>query len=194
MLEELSIDELLAAAESDGEEHEEGEAHEEDEVPNPVLPTGNEIIWAAVFFFALWALMKYVLLPPIQRTRAERSQTIAAARDAVTGASSDVADKQAAYDARIAAARAEANEILDGARARAEAHRAEVMGAAEAEVEQMRTAASAELAAARQAATGSLRPQVAEVAVGAASTVMGRVVDPGSAQATIDRVLDGGEQ
>ena len=86
MLEQLSIDELLALAE-EGEEGEEGEAHaEEEEVPNPVLPAGNEIVWAAIFFYALWALMKYVLLPPVQRTRAERAATIASAKDAAANA------------------------------------------------------------------------------------------------------------
>lgn len=188
MLEELSIDELLAA-DAEGEE---GEAGSE-EVPNPVLPTGNEIVWAAVFFFALWALMKYVLLPPINRTREERASTIAAAKDAVSGASSNVAEKQAAYDEAIAAARAEASEIIDQAHARAEAQRESVMEAAEAEVAELRAAAATELAEARAGAVGTLREQVASVAVGAASSVVGRPIDQASARSTIDRVLDGGE-
>jgi F-type H+-transporting ATPase subunit b len=188
VLEELSIDELLAA-DAEGEE---GEAGSE-EVPNPVLPTGNEIIWAAVFFFALWALMKYVLMPPINRTRDERAAKIVAAKDAVSGASSEVAEKQAAYDQAIAAARAEANEIIDQARGRAETQRASVMQATEAEVAELRAAAAAELDEARAGAVGSLRDQVASVAVGAASSVVGRPIDQGGARSTIDRVLDGGE-
>jgi F-type H+-transporting ATPase subunit b len=188
VLEELSIDELLAA-DAEGEE---GEAGSE-EVPNPVLPTGNEIVWAAVFFYALWALMKYVLMPPINRTREERAAKIAAAKDAVSGASSDVADKQAAYDRAIAAARAEANDIIDQARGRAEVQRASVMEAAEADVAELRATAAAELADARASAVGSLREQVASVAVGAASSVVGRPIDQAGARSTIDRVLDGSE-
>ena len=71
--EELTLQDLLALTEAEEGEEEHGEeTHEEEEVPNPVLPTGNEIIWAAVFFFALWVLMRYVLLPPIQRITTRR--------------------------------------------------------------------------------------------------------------------------
>ena len=65
-LEELVGDELVAiAAVEEGEEHSEGD----DETVNPVLPTGSDIIYAAIFFVALWAAMKYVLLPPIMKVR-----------------------------------------------------------------------------------------------------------------------------
>jgi F-type H+-transporting ATPase subunit b len=191
--EELTLAELLAQAdEAQGEEHE-AEAHEEDDaVVNPVLPSGAEILWALIFFAALWAAMKYILLPPVQKTRAERAAKIAAAKDAVGGASADVADKQAAYDATIATARTEATSLFDAARVEIEAHRATVVGAAEAEVATLHESAAAELATARSAAVGSLRSDVSAVAVGAASTVLGSSVDAGSAQSVIDAVLDGG--
>lgn len=193
MLEELTLEELLELAQ----EGEEGEAveeeGEEEEVPNPVLPTGNEIVWAAIFFFALWALMKYVLLPPIQKTRSERAHKIIEAKDAVGTASADVASAQAEYDTKIAEARAEAAEILDAARDEAEATRAEIMGAAESEVASQREAAEAELAEARAQALSSLRGDVVDVAVGAASSVVGRGLDPGSQRAVLDRVLGRGD-
>ena len=58
---------------------EEGEEGKEEETVNPVLPTGFDMLYAFIFFVALWAAMKYVLLPPIQKVRAERAATIAAA-------------------------------------------------------------------------------------------------------------------
>jgi F-type H+-transporting ATPase subunit b len=187
-LEELSIQQLLAFVEA-----EEGEAGEEEEgeAPNPVLPTGNEIIWAAVFFFALWAAMKYVLLPPIMKTRAEREAKIAAARDLADGGSGDLAAVQAAYDEKINAAKAEATALVDAARTEAEAERATLVNAAEAEIAQLRSGAQAEIAAARTAALSGLKGDVATVAAGAATTVVGRPVDAGSAGTVLDRILNG---
>ncbi len=55
--------------------------------PNPVIPVENEIVWAAIFFFALWALMKFVLLPPIQKAMENRAATIQSGKDAADAAS-----------------------------------------------------------------------------------------------------------
>lgn len=186
-LEELSIQQFLSLAE----EGEEGEAVTEEagDPPNPVLPTVNEIIYAAIFFFALWAAMKYVLLPPIMKTRAEREAKIAAAKDIADGGSSGLAAVQAAYDEKINAAKAEANSHIEAARAEAEAERATLVSAAEAEIAQLRAGADEEIAAARTAALAGLRTDVASVAAGAATTVVGRTVDAGSATAVLDRIL-----
>ena len=162
-LEELVGDELVAiAAVEEGEEHSEGD----DETVNPVLPTGSDIIYAAIFFVALWAAMKYVLLPPIMKVRAERAAKIAAARDAADNASADMGTAQADYDAALADARAEAASILETARAEADAARSEVVGAAEADAAQVRAAAASEIAGAvgtvNKARLGQFR--IAEVA------------------------------
>lgn len=182
-LEELIGDEFAIAA------VEEGEEAADDETVNPVLPTGGDIIYAAIFFVALWVAMKYVLLPPIQKVRAERAAKIAAARDAADNASADMGSAQADYDAAIADARAEAVSILEAARAEADAARSEVVGAAEEEAAQVRAAAEAEIAGARSSALGTLSGSVAEVAAGAASTVIGRPVDASAAQPIVDRAL-----
>lgn len=183
-LEELTGDELVAIAAV-----EEGEEAKDEETVNPVLPTGSDIVYAAIFFVALWVAMKYVLLPPIMKVRAERAAKIAAARDAADNASADMGSAQADYDAAIADARAEAAAILESARAEADAARAEVVGAAEEEASQMRAAAEAEIAGARTTALGALSGSVAEVAAGAASTVIGRQVDVSAAQPIVDRAL-----
>ena len=182
-LEELIGDEFAIAA------VEEGEEAKDEETVNPVLPTGGDIIYAAIFFVALWAAMKYVLLPPLQKVRAERAAKIAAARDAADNASADMGSAQADYDAAIADARAEAASILETARAEADAARSEVVGAAEEEAAQVRAAAEAEIAGARSSALGTLSGSVAEVAAGAASTVIGRPVDASAAQPIVDRAL-----
>ena len=187
-LEELIGDELVALPAVV-----EGEEAGEEETVIPVLPTGGDIVYAIIFFFALWAAMKYVLVPPVQTVRAERAAKIAAARDAADNASVDMGSAQADYDAALADARAEAASILDAARAEADTHRAQLVGAAEAEVAEARAAAVAEVASARTAALGNLTGDVADVAAGAASTVIGRQVDPAAARALVEQTLGGGE-
>ncbi len=184
-LEELIGDELaVVLAASEGEE-----AEGDDETVNPVLPTGGDIVYAAIFFVALWVAMKYVLLPPIQKVRAERAAKISAARDAADNASADMGSAQADYDAALSDARAEATGILDAARAEADAARAEVIAAAEAEAAELRQSAADEISGLRSQSLSALSGDVATVAAGAASTVIGRQLDASAAQPIVDRAL-----
>ncbi len=75
-LDEIVGEELVAFVEEVEGEEVEGD----EETVNPVLPTGFDMVYAFIFFVALWAAMKYVLLPPINKVRAEREGKIAAAR------------------------------------------------------------------------------------------------------------------
>jgi F0F1-type ATP synthase membrane subunit b/b' len=61
-------------------------------VKNPILPTINEMFWAAIFFIALWTLMKFVLLPRITKVMDGRTDKI---RD-------DLAAAEAAETERVA--------------------------------------------------------------------------------------------
>jgi F-type H+-transporting ATPase subunit b len=190
-LQDLAGTELFALTEAG--EAGEGEAAAEETV-NPVLPTLNDMVYATIFFVALWAAMKYVLLPPMQKVRAERARQVAAARDAADAASADIGTARADHDAALAGARAEASAIIDAARAEADAHRAEVVGAAEAEAAAMRAEAEAELATARTNAMAALTEDVVGIATGAASTVVGRSVDTDTARSIVERAMSGGSR
>ena len=159
--------------------------------PNPVLPATNEIFWSAIFFLLLWGLMKYVLLPPIRKLQAQRAQKLQDDRDAAQQAEEDLARAQADYDAAFQAAREEANVLLDEARTRASDRRAELVGAAVADVSASRAAATREMSAARSEAVGNLRDQIRELAVDAASNVLGtRPSDTAAADRAIDELLE----
>ncbi len=182
--------ELLLFAE-EGEEGEATEGAEEKEAPNPVIPTGNELLFAAVFFFLLLILVKFVFLPPILRLREEREQHLRADRDAAERQRDAVGQTRAEYEASLAGARAEANRLIEEARAAADARRAELQAAADAEIAELRRSAQAEIDASRTAALASLRGDVGDLAVEAASLVIQRDLDRSSQQSTIDRVLNG---
>lgn len=168
-------------------------AEEAEEAPNPVIPELKEVLWAAGSFFVLWALMRYVLLPPILRQRAAREEQMRADREAADRAEAALGAVQSDYDASLAEARAEADRIIDEARGEAAAHRASLLSDANADISSVRTDAASGLAQSRGAAISSMRSDVGEIALSAASAVLGKEVDRQRAQSAIDAALDRGE-
>ena len=165
------------------------DAEEAGDPPNPVIPVENEIVWAAIFFFALWALMKFVLLPPILRAMENRAATIQSGKDAADAAGAALGAARRDHEATLAEARAEANSILAGARAAADERRAALQAEADAEIAEMRRSAQAEIDQARADALSGMRGDVSSLAVGAAQIVLGRDLDAGSQQSVIDQAL-----
>ena len=164
----------------------------EEETINPILPVGFEILWSAVFFFALLALMKYVLLPPILEGREQRRAMVAAGQDSVSDSESELAQIRAAHEERLAAARAEAAAIVDAARAEADSQRADAVAAVEEQIAKLKANTQAEIDAARATAMSGARAPVSELAVSAAGKVLGRNLDLASNQSVIDGYLNAG--
>lgn len=165
----------------------------EAEPPNPVIPKPNHMIWALVSFLALWALMKFVLLPPILAAREAREQKVLDDREAADRARSAAGQAQADYDASLATAKTEADGIIEAARAEAAAHRANVMGEANTELADARAAAAGSLDSSRNATIDAMKGDVGDIAVAAASAVLGKDLDRGAQQGAIDAVLNGGD-
>lgn len=165
------------------------------ETKNPILPVASEMLWAAVFFIALWALMKFVLLPPIVRTMQARDDKVREDHQAAERADAERAAKLEQYEAGLAGARAEAVRLIEDARAQGEAQRREAVAAAEAEVAAQRAAAAEEIAAAKVRARAELTGSIADIAVGAAEAVVQKPVDrSASVQVVEDYVNRAGSQ
>lgn len=167
-------------------------AEEEWDGINLILPNGPELLWSAIFFFGLWALMKYVLLPPIIDGRNEREARVRTGQDSVSDSESELAQITAAHEERISAAKAEAATIIDAARVEADGQRAQAVAAVEDEIAKLRANAQGEIDAARATALAGAKPAVSQLAVGAAGKVLGRSVDLASSQGVIDAYLNGG--
>lgn len=161
----------------------------EEKAVNPVIPELNEAFWTLVFFLLLLVLVRYVLLPPIMKMREEREATINAGRDAADKAQSEVARARAEYDTALAGARAEAGQLIEAARAEADAYRAELQATADAELAVARQAAADEIARARASALTSVRSDVTDLAVGAASAVVQKPLDRAAQTAIVERAL-----
>ena len=157
-----------------------------------ILPDGPELLWTAIFFFGLWALMKYVLLPPIIEGRDQREARVRTGQDSVSDSESELAQITAAHEERIAAAKAEAASIIDAAREEADGQRAQAVSAVEEEIGKLRASAQAEIDTARTTALAGAKGSVSQLAVGAASKVLGRNVDLASSQGVIDSYLNNG--
>lgn len=172
---------LLLAAEEGGAE----------ETPNnPILPTMNELFWGAIAFGVLYFLLAYVLLPPIQRARNDRAATIQANRDAAETARAKAVSATAEVSDQLAGVRSESVIMLEQARAEADAERQRLVSRAEREVQAMKELVDSEIAAEREEVMAALRPQVADLAVGAASKMTGRQVDLAAVRPLVDRYLD----
>ncbi len=185
--------EEIAFVEEDEElgEGEEALGEEEEPPPNPVIPEINHLAWALGSFLVLWALMKFVLLPPLLKKRDERETKLAEDRQAAERARIAVGEVQADYDASLNAARAEADGIIDAARAEAGEHRAAVMAEATNEAAEIRAEAAGELDDSRVAAISSMKGDVGDIAVEAASALLGKNLDRGAQQGAIDSALNG---
>ncbi len=164
--------------------------HVVEEAANPILPTVPELFWGAIAFATLFALVKFVLLPPVQKTMQDRANLVRSDLDAADAARSQAGSAASDVSDQLADVRAEATQIIDAARAEAEADRARIIGAAEDEIAAARSEAEAEIAGAREAAMAGVGPSVAGLAADAASRVMNRTVDVSAAQPVVDRFLN----
>ncbi len=168
------------------------EAAEDEGTFNPILPTLPEMIWSGLFFFGLWALMKFVLLPPIIEGRNQREARVKTGQDSVSDSESELAQIMAAHEERISAAKAEAAAVVDAVRVEADAERAKAVADVEGTITQLRTKTQGEIDSARTVALAGAKGAVAQLAVGAASKVLGRNVDLSANRGVIDAYLDGG--
>ena len=157
--------------------------------PNPVIPEINEMVWATIFFVALWLLMKYVLLPPITRAMEDRAKTVQDDRDSADAATASLGSTRREYEAALADARNEANEIIGAARSAADDRRAALQAEADVEIAELRRDAQAEIDQSRAEALSGMRGDVAALAVGAAGAVLGRNLDAGAQQSAIDQAI-----
>ena len=159
---------LLAATEA-------GEAVAE--TKNPILPEISEMLWAGVFFLVLWALMKFVLLPPVMKVMNDRDDKVREDHQAAEHAEMQRVTKLEVYESEMMGARAESVAIIEAGRAEGEAQRREAVTAAESEVAAQRAAAAEEIAAAKERARGELTGSIADIAVGAAEAVVQKPID-----------------
>jgi len=134
------------------------------------------VIVSALNFIFFAVLLYWLFGAPLTRMLNERRQRV---EQGLADAEQARSDRESAESERLAAlqdARREANEIIGRAQKVAQDSRDADIAATKAELERMRDRASAEIDAEKQRAISELRGEVADLALGAASRVVGETI------------------
>ncbi len=137
------------------------------------------------FLVLLWA-MNFFLFKPIGQAMAERQQTIKATYDQLEADRQQMEALRADYEQRLASIEAEAREKIQGAIRDAQTARDQIIQEANTRGREMITRAEAEVAREREQALITLRQQVVDLALGAATKVIGDSLDEPRQRRLID--------
>ena len=155
-----------------------GSPEECNEAPSPILPAIEELVWGSISFLILVFLMRKFAYPAIKKGMAGRADRIRADLDAAESAKAEAVSTLDGYKAQLADAKAEAARIIEEARQSADALKKDQEARLQTELADTRARAMADIEAAKAQATADLRGELATLAVGAASAVVNKNLDP----------------
>jgi F-type H+-transporting ATPase subunit b len=157
---------------------------------NPILPDGKEILWAAIAFVIVFALLAWKAWPAIKaglEARQERiREDLAKAETARIEAETSLEE----YRRQLAEARNEASQIIEEARVQAESVRQERIAAVEREIAELRARAADDIRLATDRAMGDLQGRVAELSIELAEKVVERNLDRQTQTALIESYIN----
>ncbi len=157
---------------------------------NPLLPAWYDLVWSALWFVVILAVVWFYALPRFTKMLDERSAAIEG-----NIAKADEAQKQAEaaleeYTRQLTEAHTEAGTIRETAREDGKKIVAEAKETAVAEAARLTAAAHSQIEAERQTAFVSLRNEVGGLALDLAGGVVGETLsDDARATAVVDRFL-----
>jgi F-type H+-transporting ATPase subunit b len=147
-----------------------------------VLPERDELIWGAVAFFALFALLSRVAFPALRRGLESREQAIRAELERAEQARLEGEQSRENYERQLAGARTEADRIIREAGEAAEAVRRERVARAEEEARQVLEKARQDAEQEKQRAFADLRRVMADISIEAATRVLNKELEDPNAQ------------
>ncbi|MBQ9058977.1 MAG: F0F1 ATP synthase subunit B [Atopobiaceae bacterium] len=156
---------------------------------NILIPKLAEFIPALIAFIIIWAVLAKLAWPMIMGMMDSREKKIQDDIDAAEKVKADMVAEKAAFDAQIADANRQAEEILSNARTAAEEERAEIKAQAQREAAEIIAKAREAVAGERQAAMSELTDSVADLAVDIAGKIIGEKLDVAGQRQLIDKCL-----
>ncbi len=155
-----------------------------------LLPEAPELIWGFVAFALLMVVMFRFVFPRINTVLEQRQETIQGQLTEAEQAKVEAEELKRRYDAQLAEARSEAEEILAEARSQAETLKREAVARGEDEAGQILARARQDAEAERARLVTELRGQVAALAVSLAGKIVAKEIDAEQHRELVDAYID----
>jgi F-type H+-transporting ATPase subunit b len=156
-----------------------------------ILPATNEIIWGTVaFVLLLVVLARAGVFKQIQKALAERTERIQGEMERAAQERQEADQLLERYRQQLTEARAEANRIMEEAKASAEQARRDLLAKAEADANRVVSRAQEEIQAERNRVLSELRGETASLALGLAGRVIGETLDDARHRRLVDRYIE----
>ena len=156
---------------------------------NPILPSGNELVWGIISFVVLFYLMVRFALPPVKKMMQDRTNRIRKDLDDAERVRGEAETILADYQRQLADARGEANRVIEEARQTADRLRADLLQRAEADVAELRRRSEEDIRAAQQQALADLQVSVKGLVIELAEKVVERNLDRETNMALIESYI-----
>jgi F-type H+-transporting ATPase subunit b len=160
------------------------------EAPNPLLPEVNEIIWGIVGFSVVFFFLAKFGLPQIKGTMNARTEKIRTDLQTAESQREEADSLLAEYRAQLNDARSEAGQIIEEARQASDQIKRDQEARLQTELAELRERAVNDIEAAKTQAMADLRTEVAQLAIGAAETIVGRNLDAATQTQLVDEYID----
>lgn len=155
-----------------------------------LLPDTAELIWGAVAFTILMALLGYLVFPRLNQTLDERSARIQGQIEDAEAVRGEAEQLRRQYEEQLSGARDEANRLIEEAREQAERIRSDAQGEAEREAQQIMARARQDAEAERGRVIQELRGQVAGLSVELAGRIVERELDEERHRELVDSYIN----
>jgi F-type H+-transporting ATPase subunit b len=159
------------------------------QAPNPILPSGTEIIWGSVSFIVLLVLMYKFAFPAVQKAMQARAEKIRENLDEAEKVRTEAHGILEEYQRQLADARSESNRIIEEARQAADQLRQDMVRRADEEVAELRRRSIEDLRSAQERVLSQLQSQVRTLAIELAEKVVAENLDRDRNLALVDQFI-----
>lgn len=146
-------------------------------------------IWAAINFILLFILLKIFLFKPVGKIMDERTRTIQDDLDAAKKSKEEAEALKKEYEDSISEAKEKAQEIIMKAHEDAESEKAAILKKSQEEADQMISDANKTIENERKRVLAQAQTQIADLAIEAASKIIGENLDDEKNRRLVDDFL-----
>lgn len=147
-------------------------------------------IWAGINLILLLILMKIFLFKPIRKMMDKRTQMVQDELDSAKKTREEAEQLREQYDNELGSAKDEAQKIIDKAHEDAETERAVIIKRSQEEAERIVADAGKTIENERKRVLAQAQTQIADLAVEAASRIIGENVDDEKNRRLVDKFLE----